>query len=230
MSVIQIYYAWVLRQFSQLNELFLPAEVIVFITSLCKPKFRFIEEGSSRRCNNREQRLDISQNRISGYFKSKPDFCHRRMLKKTDLTDLTDLTDSTDIHNDAILKKFFLQNNILGIKDNIKCYGMIMILTACNRVIICKTTYIVKLDAEDKNNLQYDLIEGGIKILNFPFEVNKIKYVLCFGFAHCDFIELRSTSGTFYCFVSGPFEKNYFENHKPLIESPIRNIKKMIFF
>ena len=201
MSVIQIYYAWVLRQFSQL---FLPREVIVFITSLCKPKFRIIIEILWSDLN-RIKRLDISQNLISGYFKSKPGFCHRRTLEDMD---------STNIHDDSTLKKFFLQNNILGTKDTIECVKMIMILTKCNRVISCRISCITGKVVSKKDS---------IKILDFPFEINKI-------FKCWNFIVLRSTSGIFYCFTYDYFGNDCFENYKSLIEIPIRNIKKIIFF
>ena len=267
MSVIQIYYAWVLRQFSELNELFLPKEVIVFITSSCKPKFRFIEDRSSSTkiditshliycawilrqfsesnklflsteiiifiinlckptiierslCIKMKKRLDISQNLISGYFKSKPRFCYRRILPETD-------TFSTNLHNDSTLQKFFLQNNIIGIKDYIKTYNMIMILTKCNRVVTCQIKHIYNFyysDSGNKSNSQYDfmILEDSIQILNFPFEINKI-------FERGKFIVLRSTSGIFYYFAFNYFGDDYFENHKALTEIPIRNIKKMIF-
>ncbi|HLX52332.1 MAG TPA: hypothetical protein VKR58_00225, partial [Aquella sp.] len=213
MSVIQIYYAWVLRQ---LNELFLPKEVIVFITSLCKPKFRFIEVGPQWRHPRMMERLVITQNMISGYFKSKPGLCHRQTPRETY---------STNIHNNLTLKKFFLQNNILGIHDNVETYTMIMIITKCNRVVICRIEYTsCESDYEDESNSQdnFSIPEDSIKILNFPFETNKI-------FDYLNFIVLRSTSGIYYYFPHDRFGNDYFENHKSLVEIPIRNIKKMIF-
>src|SRR5579863_6305917 len=103
MSVIQIYYAWILRQFSQLNKLFFPTEVIVLITSLCKPKFKFIEENPSRqftkdKCITIPGHLDITQNLISGYFKSKPGLRYRQTPQNRF---------STNIFNDSTLRKFF---------------------------------------------------------------------------------------------------------------------------
>ena len=269
MSVIQIYYAWVLRQFSQLNKLSVPTEIIVFITRFCKPKFRFIEEAyyaetniiqnliyyawilqqfsqlnklflsteliifitnlckpniggkSSHRYTVLKSHLNITQNLIPGYFKSKPEFCHREMIPDTV---------SIDIHNDSSLKKFFIQNNIMGMTDYIMTYHFIIILTKCNRVLISGLKYISieashsYSDSEDEHYVQYNLVipEDSIEILNFPFETNKI-------FQRWDFIILRSVSGIFYCFPYDDCVSDYSENHTALIEIPIRNIKKMIF-
>ena len=216
MSTIQIHYAWALQQFSQLNKLFVPKEIIVFIANLCKPKFIFFVNIPTPDYPKTKKQLDITQNLKYGYFKSKPQtFYGRVTLRKSH---------PKNVYNDLTLKNFFLQNNITGIKKNIESYNMNLIITKCNRVIIYKMLpESFDSDSEDDSDSQHDfhILENSIKILDFHFRTDKI-------FVTPNFIMLRSMSGIFYYFAYDAYGNDYCENYKSVVEIPIRNIKKII--